>query len=103
MADKSGVSIDKITLKIGDTKVAVTMDQAKALHAALSEMFGGHKTIIERHYDNWRWPWTQPMVTWTSSSSDGASFAYPLNSTATQPDGLQLQNNAVSGFTLAID
>ena len=57
---EEAVSIDKITLKIGPIKVSVTMEQAKKLHSALSEMFGIKETIKhEHHYDNWYWPWNK--------------------------------------------
>ena len=53
---KDQVKIEKLTLNIDGTKVSVTPEQAKKLHAALDELFGEKKV----HYDWWYRFGTQP-------------------------------------------
>lgn len=61
--------ISKITIEIGDVKAPVTLDQARKLHAALSEMFGIQEKVrieyVDRYRD-WHWPWARPYYSWSS-------------------------------------
>lgn len=68
--------ISKITIQIGDTKANFTMDQARKLHAALSEMFG-IKEVEKVVYRDWSWPWNRPVYTYPyyyGSSYGGTSL-----------------------------
>lgn len=54
--------ITKVTIRIGDSDHVVTVAQAKALKAALEELFG--KAIVEKvehhHHDSLRHYWSPP-------------------------------------------
>lgn len=115
MTDKTGVSIDKITLKIGETKVAVTMDQAKKLHAALSEMFGVKETVKHEYhniYDKpWNWPWSRPFYSYGGSLSATndlqglADYKTMVGSTSElvkNPSPFELQSTSGNNFLLEI-
>lgn len=76
--EKEKPIISKITIEIGDSKAAVTLDQARKLHAALSEMFGAKEkeTIYVDRYRDWSWPWNRPFYTYCGASDNTTLSAY---------------------------
>ena len=72
--------IKKIVIDIAGTEIAVTPQQAKALHFALQELLGLDKPntkIIERETIRDRWPLQWPAYWGTFTKTIDTSDTYP--------------------------
>lgn len=87
MKEETKVEIKSINIKIGDTKLNLSMDEAKKLHEALADMFG--KKVVEHHYTGGWWYnypiyiGTQPITTVSIGDSTTTSAGYTLTTTNT--------------------
>jgi hypothetical protein len=70
--------IKKITISIGDTEAEVTPEQARKLHAALSELLNIQPPVqtIEKHIHHHDRPWF-PYITWPSTIRVGTPIQDP--------------------------
>jgi len=79
------VKIDKIKLKIGDTEVEMTLEQAQELRAVLNKLWQAPFYYPASPYPAYvpptpvvHWPpypsWGQPIITCASDSTSGCLF-----------------------------
>lgn len=82
------VEITKLTMKIGDKKLELTVAEAQKLHAALKELFDkvqvitytNYPTIIWKQDNIWDrnpykpWPWSQPIVSYCGTGTKAKTF-----------------------------
>lgn len=66
MSKTQDIELTKIVVRMGDTEQSLTLEQAKKLHAQLSELFAApHETHIHHHDYWWRRSGTlSPLPTW---------------------------------------
>lgn len=77
------VEIQKINIKIGDTKIILSLNDAKKLHEVLSDMFN-QKVVEHYHYYNWHHyvPQNQdPIITYGT----GTDIDAKVNNTSISP------------------
>ena len=63
------IEVTTLKIQIGKRELELTVSDAKKLHAALTELFG-NTVKHEHHYDGWRWPYLQPVFTYSASSGE---------------------------------
>lgn len=70
MAKSGKIEVSKITIKIGDKETPLTVEQAKELRDALTDLLGGEQKVIERviEHDHWYpyrdwWVYRGPIYT----------------------------------------
>lgn len=68
------IEVTTLKISIGNRELELSVEDAKKLHAALSELFST-KVKHEHHYDGWRWPYTSPVITYTAGTATGTVVA----------------------------
>lgn len=56
-----GAEIKKVTLQIGKKEIELSIEDAKALKAALEGLFGQNIIRIEEHHHGYPWRWCGPI------------------------------------------
>ena len=82
MSKTEEVKISKIEVKLGDTKISLTPEQAKKLHAALHEMFGDDAVVTKEYIYSRPW-WSPGYVYCASGTSATYTTANAISHTGT--------------------
>ena len=87
MSDKSDVKISKMEIQLPDGKIHLSMDSARKLYEALTELFGKKVVEVEKHHyhDHYLNDWWYRPYRWysgteiISNTGDSTSEAFSVN------------------------